>query len=237
MKFASQLEKIASLIVVLLIIPASSYSQALPAVPNVITRTSFEFQRETYILEVQPDKGARVAKGNLYCANPNQTPELECKNCSLVLKLGQREISRISLGSFGFVYDQGEWHVTGTPPLNILKRGAEPSLISLSQYAGCNGNIYKFYWIDVQKGLTLKPASFVGFGTKKNELYGGDVRLVESSRFYGKELWISGYNNAHVGSFLEQFGESSPGQWILIGYYTQMGGSSAEIENKLGTSK
>lgn len=238
---ARQLGRIALFIFVLVAAPAISFSQDLPGVPNVITRTSFEFQGKTYILEVEPGKEARVAKGNPYCANLDQRPELDCGNCSLVLKLGQRELSRISLGSYTFVYDQGEWHVTGMPPLNIVKRSGELPLISVSQYGGCNGNIYQFYRIDVQNGLTLKPVRFVGFekGMKENELYAGidfehSVQLVETSRPYKKELWVRGYNNADIGSFLVQFGESSLGQWNCIGFYTQAGGGlSPEMEKKL----
>jgi hypothetical protein len=144
-------------IFVLVFVPEISFSQGLPAVPKVITRSSFE----TYTLEVEPGKDARVRKGSLYCANLNETPELECGNCSLVLKLGQKEVSRISLGSLMFVYDQGEWRVTGAPPLNILKGNRGP-LISVSQYAGCNGNIHKFYWMDTRTRLTLKPVRFLG---------------------------------------------------------------------------
>src|SRR5258708_1890178 len=102
MKLVSQLGRIALFIVVLVAVPAISFSQDLPAVPNVISRAILEFQGKPYILEIEPGKDARVAKGNLYCANLDQTPELECKNCSLVLKLGQRELSRISLGPYRF---------------------------------------------------------------------------------------------------------------------------------------
>jgi hypothetical protein len=238
MKLVSRPGRIALLIFVLVIIPAMSFSQDLPAVPKVISQTSFEAPAGTYTLEVHPGKDARVAKGNLYCANPREMPELNCGNCSLVLKLGQKEVSRISLGSFMFVYDQGEWRVTGKPPLNILK-GSRGPLISVSQYGGCNGNVYKFYWIDTRNRLALKPIRFVGFqrALDENEVYAGmgfqdAVRLVETSRFYGQELWVSGYNNADVGSFLQQFGERTPGEWNLIGYYTQVGGSS-EMVNKL----
>jgi hypothetical protein len=221
-------------IFVLGIVPAISFSQDLPAVPKVVTRTSFEASAGTYTLEVEPGKGARVRKGNLYCANINQTAELECENCNLVLKLGQKEVSRTSLGSLMFVHHQGEWRVTGEPPLNVLK-GSRGPLISVSQYAGCNGNVYKFYWID----RALKPVRFMGSHRvlDENEVYAGmgfehAIRLVKTSRFYGQELWVSGYNNADIGSFLQQFGERVPGEWNLIGYYTQAGGSS-EIVQKL----
>jgi hypothetical protein len=56
------------------------------------------------------------------------------------------------------------------------------------------------------------------------------VKLVETSRFYGQELWVSGYSAA-IGSFLQQFGELSPGEWNLIGYYTQAAGSSEMVKN------
>ena len=233
---ARQLGRIALFIFVLVAAPAISFSQDLPGVPNVITRTSFEFQGKTYILEVEPGKGAQVAKGSLYCANPDERPQLECKNCSLVLKLGQRELSRISLGSYTFVYDQGEWHVTGRPPVDILTRKADLPLIVLSKYGGCNGNYHKFYRIEVQSGPTLKPLKFVGLemGVKDNQVYGSSVRFVETSRFYQRELWVSGYDNADTGSFLIQFAESSPGQWSCIGFYTQGGGGLfPEMEKKL----
>jgi len=45
-------------------------------------------------------------------------------------------------------------------------------------------------------------------------------------RPYQRELWVSGYNNADIGSFLVQFGQSSPGQWSCIGLYSQAGGGS-----------
>jgi hypothetical protein len=235
MKLVSQLRRIALFIFVLVAAPVISLSQDLPGVPNVFSRTIFEFQGKTYIVEIEPGKGAHVAKGSRYCANPDERPQLECKNCSLVLKLGQREVSRISLGSYTFVYDQGEWRVTGRPPIDILTRKADLPLIVLSEYRGCNGNYHKFYSIDVQNGPTLKPLKFVGLetGVKDNQVYGSSVRFVETSRFYQRELWVGGYDNANTGSFLIQFAESSPGQWSCIGFYTQAGGGLQEMEKKL----
>lgn len=226
MKFFSQLEVMALLIFVMIVIPTISLAQDLPAVPNVITQTNFEFEGKTYALEVASGKGIKVRVGGLYCANLNETPELDCDNCSLVLKVGQKELSRILLGPSSFVYDKGKWHVTGIPPLNILKRSGEFPLITFSQYAGCNGNAYYFYWIETQKDLlTLKPVKFVGFekGLKENELYAtvnfeDAVRLIKTSRPYKNELWVSGYSNSDIGSFLVQFGEWSPGQWNCIGF-------------------
>jgi len=219
----------------LVAVPAISFSQDLPPVPNVISRAILELQGKPYVLEIEPGKDARVQKGNLYCANIDQTPELECKNCSLVLKLGQKELSRIPLGAYGFVYDKGQWHVTGTRPISMLKRNGDLPLIVVSQYAGCNGNTYEFYWIDTKNGLTLKPVKFVGFPTreKENELYGSSIEFVDSSRFYGNELWVSGYDNAGVGSFRVQFGKTASGQWSCIGYYTQAGGFMPEMQKNL----
>ena len=78
--------------------------------------------------------------------------------------------------------------MTGLPPLNVLDRSGEFPLIGVSQYAGCNGNVYQLYWIDGQNGLALKPVRFVGFttGEKQNELYASmnvrdAVRFVETS--------------------------------------------------------
>ena len=129
--------------------------------------------------------------------------------------------------------------MTGAPPINMLKRKGA-SLIVVSQYAGCNGNTYQFYWIDVKNGITLKPVRFMGVPTreKENELYAGvffesAIRFVDTSRFYERELWVGGYDNAYTGSFLIQFAESSPGQWSCIGFYTQAGGGLQEMEKKL----
>jgi hypothetical protein len=220
--------------------PALSLPQDLPPVPKTISRAILELQGKPYLLEIEPGKDARVRKGGLYCANIYQTPELECKNCSLVLKLGQKELSRMSLGEYGFVYDNGSWHVTGGPPINVLKKPGDFPLIVLSQYAGCNGNTYAFYWIDEKSGLTLKPVTFTGSPTRgeDNRLYAGmhfesDIRFVETSRYYQRELWVGGYDNAYAGAFNVQFGETAPGQWSCIGFYSQAGGSMPEVQKRL----
>ncbi len=232
----SQFTKVASLVFLWIAIPTLSLAQSLPAVPNVITQASFAVWDKTYTLEVESGTGSKVREGGLYCANLDRTPELDCANCSLVLKLQQKELSRIALGYASFVLNQGKWQVTGSPPLSTFARTAQFPLISFSQYVGCNGNTHHLYWIEeaqTQTGLpTLKPIKLLGFEPKsaENALYASayeGIRLLKTPRYY--ELRASGYDNSRFGAFLVQFGEFTPGQWECIGFYTQISGVYEEM--------
>ncbi len=209
-----QFKRAASLVFILVAISTASLAQTLPAVPNVITRASFALFDQNYTLEVNTGRGSKVRKGGLYCANIDSNPELDCVNCSLVLKLQQKELSRIALGSASFVFNEGKWQVTGNPPLKTFARAAEFPLISFSQYAGCNGNTHYLYWIEARRELpTLRPVKLLGFGngSEDNTIYASTIRLVQTGRRY--ELRASGYDNTVFGAFLVQFGEVAPGRW------------------------
>jgi hypothetical protein len=219
-----------------------AHGQPLPPVPHEIARADFESAGKTYSVELEPQKGAELGageEGSGYCGNPDGSPELR-SDCDLVLKEGKTELSRTTLDECGFVYRHEKWLAREIAPLEIFKRKGDFPLIYVSQYAGCNGNLYYFFWIEAQKDhLVIRPVSFIGFPytVGNNQLWAdpseGSVRVIPSPRSKRYEIWAKGYDNSGLFSFIAQYGEISPGQWQCIGLYTEAGGSYGTMKKKI----
>jgi hypothetical protein len=222
--------------------PVVCRAQALPPVPHEIAKVEFQLGEKSYSLELVPQKGAELGEGEEgsgYCGNPDGSPEIHSE-CDLVLKDGQAELSRLTLGECQFVFRHEKWLVREITPLLILKRNGELPLISVSQYAGCNGNMYHLFWIEAARDrLTLRPLTITSFpyAIGRNELWAEPsedaVQLILSPQTHKYEIWAKGYDNAGLFSFIAQYGEISPGQWQCIGLYTEAGGAYGAMKKKI----
>jgi hypothetical protein len=219
----------------------SSTAGDFPPVPHEIANVEFKRNQKPYSLELLPLNGAELdeaEEGTGYCGNPDGSPEIH-SDCDLVLKEDATELSRITLQECQFVYSKDKWLVRGMPPLRLLARGNDYPLISIGQYAGCNGNMYYLFWIEEVDGKpVMKPVTFVGFPYTmgNNEVWADPaenaVQLILSHRSHKYELWTKGYDNAGLFSFIAQYGELSPGQWQVIGLYTEAGGTYGMEKSK-----
>jgi len=227
---------------ILLWLPMVCGAQSLPQVPQEVVKVEFEAAGHRYSVEIVPEKSAELdqaEEGSGYCGNPEASPELHAE-CDLILKDGNTELSRLSLGECSFVHHQNKWVVRGFSPLSLLKKKEDYPIISFSQYAGCNGNIQYFFWVEAQKDqLALKPLNFMSYPcmVENNQLWVSpaedSVQLTLSPQTHRYEIWINGYDNAGLFSFVAQYGEISPGHWHCIGFYTEAAGTYEAIKKKI----
>ena len=232
--------KYVTLSLVAVLTTAILVAEHLLPVPSMIATARFEFNAKTYAVELVPGQRAKVTEGREYCANDGEAPELE-GDCALALKSGPEELSRLALKDCHFVSSKGRWLARSgdddpsspQPVLKLFQRAGKEPLMYVSQYAGCNGNIYHFYWIASQaEPPVLRPVTFVGDSlaaamvasppeSVRNQLYAAfdepyAVRLLRQPADAKDRLLIAGYNNARPGHYVDQFVEDVPGVWRFI---------------------